>query len=201
MENSEKIKKFYDNYFGNIIRIAESIDIKSIESLVKALCKLRRNKGRLFFVGVGGSAGNCSHAVNDFRKLCLINAYSITDNISELTARINDEGWNSSFAEWLKVSNINSKDAIFVLSVGGGNIAKKVSVNIIEAIKISKKRKAKIFGIVGRDGGFTKKNGDNIILIPNKNPKLVTPLSESYQSVIWHCLVSHPSLQVKNTKW
>ena len=154
-----------------------------------------------FFLGVGGSAGNASHAVNDFRKLCEIESYTPTDNVSEFSARINDDGWDSSFAQWLRVSNLNKKDAIFIFSVGGGNVKKKVSLNLVEAIKYAKKVKSNIFGIVGRDGGFTKKNGDCVILIPNLNSKLVTPFAESYQAVVWHCLVSHPLLQKIQTKW
>lgn len=201
MENSDSINKFYSNYFKSIKAIAEKLEYNSIEDLVNEILNLRKNKGRLFFLGVGGSAGNCSHAVNDFRKLCSINSYSITDNVSELTARINDEGWDSSFSEWLKISNLSSNDAIFILSVGGGSEVKKVSGNIIEAIKFAKICKSKIFGIVGRDGGFTMNHGDNVILIPDVESSMVTPLTESYQAVVWHCIVSHPKLKVNETKW
>ena len=196
-KSEAEIKIFYKD----ISEISKKIDHKEIYKLIKSIKKIRLNNGRIFFVGVGGSAANCSHAVNDFRKLCNIESYSCADNVSELTARINDEGWNSSFSDWLKVSKINSKDAIFVLSVGGGNIKKKVSINIVEAIKYAKKRKAKIFGIVGRDGGFTKKYGDNVILIPNINKKNVTPYTEAYQAVVWHGIISHSMLQMKPTKW
>ena len=159
------------NYFSKFHLVIEKIKIEKINSLVDEILKIKKNNGRIFFIGVGGSAGNCSHAVNDFRKICEINCYTPTDNVSELTARINDDGWNSSFANWLKVSKLNSKDGIFVMSVGGGNLKKKVSVNIVNAIKYSKLKKAKIFGIVGRDGGYTKKKGDQVILIPTLEKK------------------------------
>ena len=196
-----KNKNFYLNYFSQIKKISNLINIDELYIIIKQLKKLKKKKGRLFFIGLGGSAGNCSHAVNDFRKLCSIESYAITDNVSELTARINDEGWLSIFSEWLKISKLNANDAIFIFSVGGGNIEKKVSENIIQAIKFAKSKKAKIFGIVGRDGGYTKKRGDYILLIPNTDPKLVTPLAESFQSILWHCIVSSPELQDKKTKW
>ena len=188
-------------YFEKLGIVLRKLNLNQIDSLANALLKIRKNNGRVFFIGVGGSAGNCSHAVNDFRKLCEINCYTPIDNVSELTARINDEGWETSFSNWLKVSKLNNKDAIFVLSVGGGNIQKKVSINIVQAIKFSKIKKAKIFGIVGRDGGYTKKKGDEVIVVPTVEKKYVTPFSESMHSVIWHCLVSHPKLQVKKMKW
>ena len=189
------------DYFSHISRLLNKINKNKIEQLAKTLALIRKNKGRLFFLGVGGSAGNCSHAVNDFRKICEIECYTPTDNVSELTARINDDGWESAFANWLKVSNLNSKDAVFIMSVGGGNKEKNVSVNLIKAIQFAKKVNAKVLGIVGRDGGYTKKVGDNVILIPTINKKLVTPFSESFHSVIWHCLVSHPVLMKKKMKW
>ena len=193
--------KFSKKYFNDVASIANTIDLKQIEKLVSELSKIKKKGGRIFFLGVGGSAGNASHAVNDFRKLCEIECYTPTDNVSEFSARINDDGWDSSFAQWLRVSNLNKKDAIFIFSVGGGNVKKKVSLNLVEAIKYAKKVKSNIFGIVGRDGGFTKQNGDCVILIPNLNSKLVTPFAESYQAVVWHCLVSHPLLQKIQTKW
>jgi D-sedoheptulose 7-phosphate isomerase len=196
-----KINKHIENYFNGISDISESINKEDIEYLAKALSKIKKKGGRIFFLGVGGSAGNASHAVNDFRKLCEIECYTPTDNVSEFSARINDDGWNSSFSEWLRVSNLNKKDAIFIFSVGGGNIKKKVSLNLVEAIKYAKKVESNIFGIVGRDGGYTKKSGNCVILIPNLNSKLVTPFAESYQAVVWHCLVSHPLLQKIQTKW
>ena len=193
--------KFINNYFKGISKISETIDENSILKLVKEIKKLKDRKGRLFFLGVGGSAGNSSHAVNDFRKLCNIESYTPLDNVSELTARINDDGWNTSLSNWLKISKLSNKDAIFVFSVGGGNLKKKVSVNLINASLYAKKRKSKIFGIVGRDDGFIAKNADNVVVIPKINPKLVTPYSESYQAVVWHALVSHPLLQSNKTKW
>lgn len=189
------------NYFEGISEISKKINQNKINKLAASLLKIKKQGGRLFFLGVGGSAGNASHAVNDFRKLCEIESYTPTDNVSEFSARINDDGWNSSFKEWLRVSNFNKKDAIFIFSVGGGNLKKKVSLNLVEAIKYAKKIKSKVFGIVGRDGGFTKKNGTEIIIVPNVDPKLVTPFSEAYQAVVWHCLVSHPILQKIKTKW
>ena len=188
-------------YFKGIQDLAKIVNKKNIEKLVKELVKIKKRNGRIFFLGVGGSAGNSSHAVNDFRKLCEIESYTPTDNVSEFSARINDDGWNSSFVEWLRVSNLNKKDAIFVLSVGGGNLKKKVSLNLVEAIKFAKKNKSKVFGIVGNDGGYVKKKGDVVILVPTVNAKLITPFAESYQVIIWHCLVSHPLLQKVKTKW
>ena len=189
------------NYFHQISFVSDKIDKNQIEKLVKILIKIRNKKGRIFFLGVGGSASNCSHAVNDFRKICEIECYAPTDNVSELTARINDDGWESALANWLKVSNLNSRDAIFIMSVGGGNKKKNVSVNLIKAIEFAKKKRARILGIVGRDGGYTKKVGDNVILIPTIDEKLVTPYCESFHSIVWHCLVSHPLLQIKKMKW
>lgn len=194
-------QNFITEYFNQIAVIAKLIDIKEINKLVYELKSLKKRNGRLFFLGVGGSAGNASHAVNDFRKLCNIESYCPTDNVSELTARINDDGWNSSFAEWLKVSKINRKDSIFIFSVGGGSKSKKVSVNLIQAIDYVKKKKIKIFGVIGKKNGYAKKKGDNIIVVPEINKKLITPFSEAFQAVIWHCLVSHPLLQTCKTKW
>lgn len=182
-------------------KIAELIDYSSIERIAISLVELRNNGGRLFFLGVGGSAGNCSHAVNDFRKLCGIESYAPTDNVSELTARINDEGWDGALAAWLKISRLESKDALFILSVGGGNIEKQVSVNLVKAIDLAIERKAKVFGIIGRDGGYTKIKGDAVVLVPVVDDKLITPHSEAFQAVVWHCLVSHPILQIQATKW
>ena len=189
------------NYFHQIGFLSDKVDKNQIEKLVKILIKIRDKKGRVFFLGVGGSASNCSHAVNDFRKICEIECYAPTDNVSELTARINDDGWESALANWLRVSNLSSRDAIFIMSVGGGNKKKNVSVNLIKAIDFAKKKGARILGIVGRDGGYTKKMGDNIILIPTIDKKLVTPYCESFHSIVWHCLVSHPLLQIKKMKW
>jgi len=188
-------------YFQEVAKVAQQIDIAAVERLAAELADLRQRGGRLFLLGVGGSAGNCSHAVNDFRKLCGIETYSPVDNVSELTARTNDEGWDTVFAAWLEISRLNDKDAILVYSVGGGDAERNISANIVKAIDLAKARSAKVFGIVGRDSGYTAKHGDVVVLIPQVNPGWVTPLSEAFQAVVWHCLVSHPSLQRRETKW
>jgi D-sedoheptulose 7-phosphate isomerase len=188
-------------YFQEVQKVAQQIDIDAIEKLAGELKALRDRAGRLFFLGVGGSAGNCGHAVNDFRKLCGIEAYAPTDNVSELTARTNDEGWHTVFAEWLRTSRAGDKDAVFVFSVGGGNLEKNVSPNIVAALKEAKERGTKIFGVVGRDGGYTKKVGDCVIVVPTVDANRVTPHAEAFQAVVWHCLVSHPALQQIATKW
>lgn len=193
--------KSLENYFSIIEKTAKLIDIEILDELINNLYEIREKNGRLFFLGVGGSAANASHAVNDFRKLCGIECYSSTDNVSELTARINDDGWDSAFVKWLEVSKLNYNDAIFILSVGGGNLEKNVSVNLVNAIKYAKDLSAKVLGIVGRDGGFAKKNGDCVLLIPNLDERLVTPIAESYQGIIWHSIVSDPKLQINQTKW
>jgi len=188
-------------YFEQVAEVASKIDVAAVERLAQALADLRARDGRLFIIGVGGSAANCSHAVNDFRKLCGIEAYAPVDNVSELTARTNDEGWETVFAAWLKVSRANAKDAILVFSVGGGNLEKNVSPNIVRALEESKKRGLKIFGVVGRDGGYTKQVGDEVIVVPTVDPALITPHSEAFQAVVWHGLVSHPLLAVQTAKW
>jgi D-sedoheptulose 7-phosphate isomerase len=188
-------------FFSEVIKVAELIDIELIEKLAHELKDLRDRGGRLFFLGVGGSAGNCSHAVNDFRKLCGIEAYAPVDNVSELTARTNDEGWETVFAGWLKVSNAKANDAVFVLSVGGGNLERNVSPNIVMALKLAKERGLKIFGVVGRDGGYTKQVGDCVVIVPTVDENRVTPHAEAFQGVVWHCLVSNPVLQQMATKW
>ena len=193
--------KFLKNFYSDISLISNSLDLKLIEKLVYEIKKIKNKKGRIFFLGVGGSAGNCSHAVNDFRKLCNIECYTPLDNVSELTARINDEGWNSSLQKWLEVSKLNSKDAIFIFSVGGGDKKRNVSVNLISSIKFAKKRKSKIFGVVGRSKSYLNKNGDCVIVIPEVNKINITPYSESYQAVVWHSIVSHPALKYNKTKW
>ena len=177
------------------------LDAGAIERLAAKLAQLRDHGGRLFLIGVGGSAANCSHAVNDFRKLAHLEAYSPCDNVAELTARANDEGWATVFDGWLKVSRANEKDAVFVMSVGGGNEEKQISVNIVRALEEARRRGMAIYGIVGRDGGYTKKVGDEVILIPTVDPALVTPLAESFQAVVWHCLVCHPLLMGQPNKW
>ena len=189
------------DFFKEIQRIAAEIDIGAIERMAAALAALRERGGRLFLLGVGGSAGNCSHAVNDFRKLCGIEAYSPIDNVSELTARTNDEGWDTVFAGWLEVSRLGDKDGLLIFSVGGGDAERNISVNLIRAIDLAKERGAQVFGVVGRGTGYTAKRGDVVIVIPQVNPDRVTPLSEGMQGVVWHCLVSHPALQARSTKW
>jgi D-sedoheptulose 7-phosphate isomerase len=188
-------------YFSEVSAIAREIDASLVESMVDELAQLRDRGGRLFLLGVGGSAANCSHAVNDFRKLCGIEAYSPVDNVSELTARTNDEGWDTVFAAWLKTSRADRDDAVFVFSVGGGNLEKNVSPNIVAALKEAKSRGMRVLGVVGRDGGYTKQVGDCVIVIPTLDPTRVTPHTEAFQAVVWHCLVSHPRLQQIATKW
>lgn len=183
------------------IEIAKNIDLKKILLIVNFLHKLRKKNGRLFILGVGGSAANASHAVNDFRKLCSIESYAPTDNVSELTARTNDEGWITVFENWLKISKVSKRDALLIFSVGGGDIKKKVSENIVRAIKYAKNQKSKILSIVGRSEGYAGKNSDISIIIPNINKKNVTPHSEAYQSVIWHMIISHPKIKQYKTKW
>jgi D-sedoheptulose 7-phosphate isomerase len=188
-------------FFQESGSICSTIDTAKIEQLADELAALRDRKGRLFFIGVGGSAGNCSHAVNDFRKLCGMETYSPVDNVSELTARANDEGWDTIFAGWLEVSRLGSGDAIFVFSVGGGDVARNVSTNIVKAVDYAKSKGAKVFGVVGKDTGHTAKQGDAVVVVPMVNEAHVTPLSEAFQAVVWHCLVSHPKLQLRKTKW
>jgi D-sedoheptulose 7-phosphate isomerase len=188
-------------FFDAISRIAATIDIATIDRLACELAALRERGGRLFLLGAGGSAGNCSHAVNDFRKLCGIEAYSPIDNVSELTARTNDEGWDTVFAGWLEVSRLSEKDALLIFSVGGGDAERNVSVNLVRAIDLARECGAKVFGIVGRGNGYTAEKGDVVVVIPTVNPDWVTPLSEGMQGVVWHSLVSHPVLQIRKTKW
>ena len=190
-----------EKYFDNLKYSIQKLDRKKIDKLINNIKSIKKNKGRIFFLGVGGSAGNASHAVNDFRKLCDIECYAPTDNISELTARTNDEGWSSVFSSWLKTSNINDKDAIFIFSVGGGNKEKNISNNIIEAIELAKNNNTNIYGIVGMKTGYTALNSDNVVIVPDINSKMITPHSESFQSVVWHCLVSHPKLNKNKTTW
>ena len=189
------------SFFTEAGRICTTIDTSRVETLAQQLVALRECGGRLFILGVGGSAGNSSHAVNDFRKLCGIEAYSPVDNVSELTARTNDEGWETVFSAWLEVSRLNERDAILIFSVGGGDIERNVSANIVRAIDFAKTRGAKVFGIVGKNTGYTAKAGDVVVVIPEVSPDRVTPHSEAFQAVVWHCLVSHPALQIKRTKW
>ena len=193
--------KFTKNYFQNVAKIANTINIKEINNLVIEINKIKKKSGRIFFLGVGGSAGNASHAVNDFRKICNIECYTPVDNVSELTARTNDEGFETIFSSYLINSKLSKNDAIFILSVGGGNIKFNVSLSLIEAIKLAKKKKSKVFSIVGRNDGYAYKHSNISIFTKTDNKKLVTPISEGLQGVIWHCLVSDDRLQVNNTKW
>ena len=181
--------------------IVASLDPKACEACVKELRATRDRGGRLFILGVGGSAANASHAVNDFRKIGGLEAYAPTDNVSELTARTNDEGWASVFVEWLRGSKLNSKDLIFILSVGGGNLEKNVSPNLVVALQLAKEVGARIIGIVGKDGGFTAKVADACVIVPTVNPNNITPHSEAFQAVVWHLFVSHPDLKMNQTKW
>ena len=183
------------------IEIIKKLDAERIEKMASLLSQVKEEGGRLFFLGVGGSAGNCSHAVNDFRKIVGIESYAPTDNVSELTARTNDEGWESIFSEWLKVSRLSKKDAICVFSVGGGNLEKNISPNLVTALKYDKEFGAKILGVVGRDGGYTAQVADAAVIVPVVNTETVTPHSEAFQAVVWHLLVSHPELKTKQTKW
>ena len=192
---------FVKTHLQEAIQIIEQLDAERIETLAQELVRLRANGGRLFFLGVGSSAGNCSHAVNDFRKIAGIEAYAPTDNVSELTARTNDEGWHTIFAEWLRVSRLNSKDALFILSVGGGNLDKNISPNLVHAVQLAKQVGAKVLGIVGRDGGYTAQMGDAVVVVPTVNPDSITPHSEAFQAVIWHLLVTHPDVKASQTKW
>jgi D-sedoheptulose 7-phosphate isomerase len=192
---------FIEKHIAETIEITKSLDLKKVESLVNLLSDLKKSRGRLFILGVGGSAANASHAVNDFRKLAGIETYAPTDNVAELTARTNDEGWESVFSAWLRVSNLNEKDCIFILSVGGGSKEKNVSTNLVEAIDYAKEVGAKVTGIVGRDGGYTAKNSETCLIIPTVSVSSVTPHAESFQAVIWHLLVSHPNLKENPTKW
>jgi D-sedoheptulose 7-phosphate isomerase len=183
------------------VEIIQKMDVAAIEKVADLLATVKTDGGRIFFLGVGGSAGNCSHAVNDFRKIVGIESYAPTDNVSELTARTNDEGWASVFVEWLKVSKLQAKDALFIFSVGGGNLEKNISPNLVEAIKLAKSIGAKVTGVVGRDGGYTAQAADACVIVPTVNPETITPHSEAFQAVVWHLLVSHPKLKVNQTKW
>lgn len=192
---------FSKEHLEETIRITEQISVEKIEEMVQHLEVVKNSGGRLFVLGVGGSAANSSHAVNDFRKLAGIEAYSPTDNVAELTARTNDEGWETVFSGWLKVSKLNSKDCLLILSVGGGDKEKNISPNLIEAIDYAQSKDALVIGIVGRDGGYTAMRADTCVVIPTVNSNSVTPHSESFQAVIWHLMVSHPKLKSNSTKW
>jgi len=193
--------KFIQKHLSEVIEIINLLDIQIIDKLVNLLLLTKKNGGRIFFLGVGGSAGNCSHAVNDFRKILGIECYAPTDNVSELTARINDEGWQTIFLEWLKISKLTKNDTIFIFSVGGGNLKKNISPNLVLALDYAKNIGAKILGIVGRDGGYTATVADACLIIPIINSESVTPHTEAFQAIIWHLLVSHPKLKEHQTKW
>jgi D-sedoheptulose 7-phosphate isomerase len=192
---------FTQQFLTEVQQVTSQLDTDAIEKAAEELAQIRQRGGRLFILGVGGSAGNAGHAVNDFRKICDFEAYAPTDNVSELTARTNDDGWPSIFSEWLKGSRINAKDGLLIFSVGGGNLEKNVSPNLVNAIQVAKSVGASVVGIVGRDGGYTAREANAVVIVPTVNPTHVTPHSEAFQAVIWHLLVSHPKLKVTQTKW
>jgi len=194
-------KQYIELYLAEAQKIAASVDRDALAALVGELVRIRAEKGRLFFLGVGGSAANASHAVNDFRKIAGIECYAPTDNVSELTARVNDEGWDTVFSRWLEGSRLNERDGVFIFSVGGGNLEKNISPNLVRAVEFAQKAGASIMGIVGRDGGFTARAARNCVIVPTVNEHTVTPHTESFQSVLWHLLVSHPDLKVSEMKW
>ena len=192
---------YVEQYLQEASEIIRRLDTTAIESVASLLARVKADNGRLFFLGVGGSAANCSHAVNDFRKISGIECYAPTDNVAELTARTNDEGWDSVFAEWLKVSRLSAKDALFIMSVGGGDAARNISANLVSAIQLAKEVGAKVTGVVGRDGGFTARAADACVIVPTVNAETITLHSEAFQAMIWHLLVSHPLLKKNQTKW
>src|SRR3989338_5053098 len=192
---------YAQQHLKEAVEIIQKIDVAAIEKMADLLATVKVEGGRIFFLGVGGSAGNCFHAVNDFRKIVGIESYAPTDNVSELTARTNDEGWASIFVEWLKTSKLAAKDALFIFSVGGGNLEKNISPNLVEALKLAKSVGAKITGVVGRDGGYTAQVANACVIVPTVNSETITPHSEAFQAVVWHLLVSHPKLKANQTKW
>ncbi|MEM7182230.1 MAG: SIS domain-containing protein [Spirochaetota bacterium] len=192
---------FAKDFLKESVEIINSISTEKVEEIANHLAQVREAGGRLFFLGVGGSAGNCGHAVNDFRKICGFEAYAPTDNVSELTARTNDDGWDSVFVNWLQGSKLRKEDGIFVFSVGGGNLEKNVSPNLVKAVEYTKEVGSKIFGVVGKDGGFTAKSSDLVLVVPTVNTGHITPHTEAFHSVIWHLLVTHPALKFNETKW
>jgi D-sedoheptulose 7-phosphate isomerase len=197
----ESTMEFTSKTLSLCIDVIKKLNTDDIEKVVSIICQVRDNGGRIFFIGSGGGAGHASHAVCDFRKLCNVEAYAPYDNVSELTARVNDEGWDISLVNWLTVSRFNKNDALFVFSVGGGNQEEKISMNLVNAIKHARATGAKIAGVVGKDGGFTRTVGDAVVVVPTVDAQLVTPLTEGFQSLLWHLLVSHPKLQVHAAKW
>ena len=194
-------RNYINSYLTEVKQIVEGINVSDIEKMIHLIVDIREKKGRLFFLGVGGGAGNASHAVNDFRKIAGIECYTPVDNVSELTARVNDDGWDTTFVHWLKGNRINSNDGVFVFSVGGGNAQKNISPNIVNALMFSKKAGTRILGVVGRDGGYTAKVADACVVVPTVNKETVTPHTEAFQSVICHLLVSHPAIKVHEMKW
>ena len=192
---------YAEQYLQEASEIIRRLDMTAIEGMAALLARVKSDGGRLFFLGVGGSAANCSHAVNDFRKIAGVECYAPTDNVAELTARTNDEGWNSVFAEWLKVSKLSARDALFIMSVGGGDVERNISSNLVCAIQHAKTVGAQVTGVVGRDGGFTARSADACVIVPTVNAETITPHAEEFQALIWHLLVSHPLLQENQTKW
>jgi D-sedoheptulose 7-phosphate isomerase len=192
---------FARQFLNEVQKVVAQLNADAIEKAADELARVRERGGRLFILGVGGSAGNAGHAVNDFRKICGFEAYAPTDNVSELTARTNDDGWATIFAEWLKGSRLGAKDGLLIFSVGGGNLEKNISPNLVSAIQLAKKVGASVVGVVGRDGGYTAREATVCVIVPTVNPTHVTPHSEAFQAVVWHLLVSHPKLKVAQTKW
>ena len=188
-------------HLSETLEVLKALDVNAIEKMVDLVLDVKQKKGRLFFLGIGGGAGNCSHAVNDFRKIVQIESYAPTDNVSEITARANDEGWSTIFVEWLKTSHIKPSDGVFVFSVGGGCFERNISYPLVLALQHAKQVGAKIMGVVGRDGGYTAQVADACVVIPVKNPETMTPHTEAFQAIIWHLMVSHPKLKTKQTKW
>jgi D-sedoheptulose 7-phosphate isomerase len=195
------MSSYTSEFLEDVGTIARGLDQAKIDHMIEILVALRQGTGRLFILGIGGSAGNAGHAVNDFRKICGIEAYAPTDNVSELTARANDEGWPTIFVEWLKISRLTANDVVLVFSVGGGNLEKNVSPNIVTALKFAKEVGAKVIGVVGRDGGYTAQVADAAVIIPTVHPDRITPHSEAFQAVVWHLIVSHPAMKAVQTKW
>ena len=192
---------YAESYLKEAAEIIRKLDTTAIERVASLLMQVKADGGRVFFLGVGGSAANCSHAVNDFRKIVGLECYAPTDNVAELTARTNDEGWESVFAEWLKVSRLSARDAVFILSVGGGDVERNISPNLVRAIQLAREVGAKVTGVVGRDGGFTARSADACVIVPTVNSETITPHTEAFQALIWHLLVSHPLLKQNQTKW
>ena len=195
------ITPYTQSYLREAVEVTNGLDAGQIDAMVNILADCRVKQARLFFLGVGGSAGNCGHAVNDFRKIAGIEAYAPTDNVSELTARTNDDGWEHIFSRWLETSHIRADDVVFVFSVGGGNLEKNISANIVEGLKVAKAAGARVVGVVGRDGGYTKKVADACVVIPTVNAETITPHTEAFQAVVWHLIVTHPDLKKNQMKW